>query len=200
MMRRLIGQSVGQILMWMVLITFATAHRSFSSSDSARLPEEADIPQTTSAPPPLARKAIPKVHTCQRQIVYRGQVLNCDSHLHWDGERLRPILQNVPEAISELDIYQKNRRKVQTLAYTSTLGLILIGAGIFLGRNLASADRLAIRNVLAGTGAGITAGSVIYGFTLIRTNEEHLSNSVNIYNDKNPKDPIELKFTTGISF
>lgn len=133
---------------------------------------------------------------CQRFFVYRKKKLFCDSNLGMDAEKLRPIVLSSPEAIDELDLYQKNRRFLRQTAYVGTVGLII---GI-LSYTLISKNETLLRSGLTLTGVGLAGGSLIYGFSLSQTNESHLGNAVRIHNDRNPMDQIELQFSTGILF
>ena len=133
---------------------------------------------------------------CQRYFVYRKKKLFCDSNLGMDAEKLRPIIMSSTDAISELDLYQKNRRYLKQTAYVGTIGLVF---GI-LSYILVSKNQPILRGGLAASGLGLAGGSLIYGFSLGQTNESHLGNAVRIHNDLNPKDQIELQFSTGILF
>jgi hypothetical protein len=56
------------------------------------------------------------------------------------------------------------------------------------------------KQVLVLSGASLTAGSFIYGFTSARANETHLNEAVRLHNLAKPDRPIELQFSTGIGF
>ncbi len=158
-------------------------------------------PSIPSTPPSLVR--IPpkkKVFSCQRQYVYQGKLLECDSNLNLDGENLRPILTEVPEALSELNLYQKNRRSTHKLAYISTVGLAMVGLGFWLSNQYEGNKGIVIRNLLVIPGIAIGGGSLVYGFVLLNTNEHHLHKAVELYNDARPHKRIDLQFNLGISF
>jgi hypothetical protein len=157
------------------------------------------IPSRTTAPPKLGVEAPRDQFKCERLFIYRGKELNCDSNVRQDAERLRPILQAVPEAVEELNIYQKNRRSLRGLAYVGTAGFLIAVASMFIPHD-PNAEVISARQAVLVSGAAIAGGSLFYGLSLIRTNEAHLGAAVEIYNKGNPKDPIELKFSTGITF
>jgi hypothetical protein len=157
------------------------------------------IPSKPSAPPKLGVDTPQEHFKCERLYIYRGKQLNCDSNVRQDAERLRPILQGVPQSIGELNSYQKNRRAVRGLAYLGTAGLLVAIASAFVPQD-PDAQVISTRNALLIGGLSLTSGSLLYGLSLIRTNEAHLGAAVDIYNKSNPKDPIELKFSTGITF
>ena len=148
----------------------------------------------------MSRKIPPNTNPCRRVYLYRGQLLDCDSNLSLDGERLRPIIQRVPEAVTELNVYQSNRRFVNKLAYTGSAGIVLMLAGFLVGRQVGGGTGILLRNIGYAGGLVLTGGSLIYGVSLLTTNEQHLGEAVRHYNAAYPNDPIELQFTTGINF
>jgi hypothetical protein len=150
------------------------------------------------APPPFTpQKPIETFH-CERKYTFQGRVLDCDSNLQRDGENLRPVIQEVPAAVAELDAYQRGRRSVQALAYTSTAGLVVAGLSYFAYRQFNTS--VPVRNLGLGIGLALTAGSVLYGVSYLSANEERLGNAVRLYNQARPERPIELQFSTGIAF
>ncbi len=158
------------------------------------------VPKSAPQPAPnsLAKVPPPDLFQCSRYFVYRGRVLQCDSNLNRDGENLRPILQDTPAAIAELDTYQSNRRNLQKAAYTGTLGLaVVIGSSLittlFSDVDTDSGKRL--NSYLRVGGGLLTIGSGIYGLAVLRTNERHLENAVHLHNQAQPDNPIQLKFT-----
>ena len=163
-------------------------------------PEDVGIPSRPTAPPTLGAKMPENLFSCQRSFVYRGKTLPCDSNLSYDGENLRPILSAVPESIPPLDQYQRNRQKVRTLAYTGSLGLAMALVGHFVSKGYEGDKRILIRNLSVLSGFALTAGSFIYGFTLLNTNEANLREAVRVHNNARPQDPIELQLTTGLTF
>ena len=164
--------------------------------------DESEIPKQPSAPPALSRRVPLEHYRCRRQYLYRGNLLNCDSYLYRDGERLRPILEKSPKAIEELNTYQTNQKRLGMLAYVSTLGLALIGSSMLARKYLWSTDPEAVakRNRILLPGAAIAAGSFGYGMFLVITNDRHLGSAVDHYNEAFPEDRIELQFSTGWSF
>jgi hypothetical protein len=163
-----------------------------------------ETPQSPSAPPSLTQKAPTDPFRCQRQFVYQGRTLDCDSQVRRDAEKLRPILKDVPAAVSELDAYQQGRRALRYTAYTASIGLaVAIVASFFAkpfrnppeeGFTLKPASYLVIGGALA------TVGSFVFGFSLYQSNESHLNEAVNQFNIARPDTPIALEFKTGISF
>lgn len=185
---------------WSLASPWAQAQSPKATGDEEFKYEEAQIPKQTTAPPSLSRRAPENQIFCQRKYSYRGKLLPCDSIVYRDGEQLRPILNAIPEAIGELNIYQENRRSLNKYAYTTTIGLALILAGQFTKNLTGSMEGIAVRNIMWAIGIPLTVGSVGFAFHLLNTNEEHLGNAVHLYNTAHPKDPIELQFTTGVSF
>lgn len=124
-----------------------------------------------------------------------------DSFHRRDAEMLRKYVDNMPEAKSELDLYQRNRRMVLKAAYVGTAGAIVLLTGLILSSQTTSAShKNNYRAIGVFAGGGLIAGSFVWGLSLLRSNEEHLINAVNIHNEKNPNKPIELQFTTGLVF
>ena len=176
-----------------------------------------EIPTRPSAPAPFAAPKAVEPFRCERFFVYQGKEIRCDSIVRQDAERLRPILQPVPEAIAELNVYQQNRRDIRKAAYMGSAGLLIATVAFLVAQNYrdsaakavtigdvtaqqAQTDKANIYKALAWGGLGLTGGTVIYGVSLLRTNELHLGNAVQKYNDARPDDPIQLQFTTGITF
>jgi hypothetical protein len=163
--------------------------------------EEAVIPKKPSAPPPLeARKPVTTSYNCERQYLYKGKLLGCDSYLAQDGEKLRTIFTGTPAAIAELDSYQQGRRNVQFLYYTGSVGLAIVLVGFLFGKSIGGGNPIVTRNLIAGTGLIVMGGSAIYGRYLLNNNEVHLGNAVNLFNQSHPDNPVELRFSTGVNF
>jgi hypothetical protein len=144
--------------------------------------------------------APPETFRCQRLFIYQGKVLNCDSNLRPDGEHLRPIIEKVPAAVSELDLYQDRRRSVQKLAYLGTAGVIMAVGGSIVSRQFEHPTSAVVRNVSVAAGLTVAITTALIGIGVLRTNEEHLGNAVKFYNQAHPENPIELQFSTNISF
>lgn len=139
--------------------------------------------------------------TCDRTFEYKGKTLPCDSFTQQDGERLRNILSEVPDAVSELDRYQSGRKRLRKTAYFGTLGLLLMLAGPPLARRFTEGNqRDQLANVFLYSGLGILGGSVMYGITVLNSNEDHLYKAVDHYNQARPGTPITLKITAGWKF
>ncbi len=158
-----------------------------------------EIPKRPSAPPFLQTEGPSEIFKCERVMIYRGKPLSCDSYMRQDAERLRPILSSVPPAINELNLYQANRRKVTTLAYVASAGLVLALASRLIPQS-PEGTLVSARDVTLIGGLGVAGGSLLYGLSFLRTNETHLGNAVEYYNRAHPRDPIELQFSTGITF
>ena len=179
-------------------------HSASGTSGQPTFLDPSKIPGRPTAPPALAIRTPSDTFLCNRVFIVDGKPLPCDSQLQFDGENLRPILLGVPGAINELNTYQDNRRKVQSLAYVGSAGLLMAALGYLFSRvhddpsnpNL----RIVVRNIGLIGGLTLVGGSFIYGFSTLRANEEHLGTAVKLYNEARPNRPIELQFTTGISF
>lgn len=162
--------------------------------------EESAIPKTPTAPPTLGRARKTDYFKCPRMVVYRGQTLNCDSNLAWDAENLRPIFKDTPDAIEELNDYQRTRDLVHDFRYVGGGGLLLAAAGLIFGKLVDGGTAVVIRNVSVIGGLTVAAGSFVTSLALIRTNERKLGRAVQHYNDAHPEDPVELQFSTGFQF
>lgn len=166
------------------------------------------IPEKPSAPGLRPRQVPEDVFQCARYYSLNGKRLDCDSNVRRDGEKLRPILEPVPEAIAALNQYQRNRRSLKTAAYVGTGGILIAAAGWLVARAFfsnpgtteATSTGIVIRNMATLSGLSVSIGSVVYGLTLTRTNERNLGRAVDLYNAARPEQPIELQFTTGIAF
>jgi len=158
-----------------------------------------------SAPPLLQFECDIEELGCKRAFIRDGKTMPVDSYHKRDGERLRPIIKDVPDAISELNIYQSNRRTVQSAAMVGTTGLLVLVGSILVGNTInrdptQQTTGNLVKEIGTIAGASIALGSVVYSFGILRTNENHLFTSVENYNAARADDPIELKFSTGILF
>jgi hypothetical protein len=163
--------------------------------------DDFQIPEQPTAPPALAKRVPPKRFTCQRQFLYQGKLLELDSNLYTDAEHLRPIVNDVPPALASLNRYQQGRRNVRILAYTGSLGLLMLVGSYLLSRQQDSKTTgRKIRQIGMGSGLLIASGSLVWGLSVMATNEHHLQDSVNRYNEARPNDLIELQFSTGFRF
>jgi hypothetical protein len=137
--------------------------------------------------PQLGPQAAPQdVLHCDRQFEYRRKRLSCDSPLAADGEGLRPLLDSVPEARAELDLYQANRRSTEKLAYTGMAGLLVA----ILGPRLV--DDRGSKNITLSVGLSLALGSFAFGRSRLAANEVHLDRAVQHFTRSNPGDPITL--------
>lgn len=162
----------------------------------------------TSVAPPVAPKPIPQsapvnAFHCQRFFVYRGKALPCDSLLAQDGEGLRQVVQGVPAAVEELDIYEANRSRQRLLAYLGTAGALVGIFGFFLSRKHQYADESLDPTGKALRTAGIiglgTFGlSLGIGLSTLSSNEKHIDNAIRFHNEARPNDPIQLQFSVAL--
>ena len=172
------------------------------AAEKAFSKEEAQIPKVPNAPPALNQKRAPEVGYCQRYFLFRGKRLECDSHLGNDGERLRPLLSDVPAALAELDAYQESRKSLKNVAYAGTGGLALMTTGMIISRPPFEPNTGQIRpgGYLIILGALLGVGSLVYGLSHVNVNDSHLQRAVQFYNQVHPEEPIELKFSTEFHF
>jgi len=151
------------------------------------------------APPSAYSKKIPdNPFRCDRLIKYRGRVLPCDSALRRDGDSLRSILENTPDALDELDRYQSGRNSIRYAAYVGTTGLLIaltsgLIANAFIDESRTTARRDTAK-VLQVSGLSLTLGSVVFGLSSLRNNEQHLQTAIIKYNASSPDKPIEILF------
>ncbi len=157
--------------------------------------DEAMIPKTPTAPPSLFTKPAPNTFQCQRLYVYEGKTYSCDSNLRSDGEKLRPILEQNPDAANLLDTYQASQQSLKTTAYVGTAGLLLLIAGAVSG-----SPNGFLRGSLLFGGLIVMEESFRYGYLERERNEAILGNAVQTYNRANPDKTIQLKFSTGVNF
>lgn len=162
--------------------------------------EEAEIPAAPTAPPRLEVPTPKDGFECPRKLIYEGREISCDSYLKEDGERLRPIVSSVPESVKELNQYQDTKRNIHNAAYVGTVGLVMIIAGVIAPKFIDMGDRVLVRNRLAIPGAMIMFGSLGVSLYLLHDNEKHIGNAVKYFNQANPENPIQLLFSTGVSF
>ena len=152
----------------------------------------ATIPASPSAPPQLGNAAqIPSLG-CQREFTFGGKIYALDSWHRKDGERLRPLLQGVPEALNELDSYQETPPRLRSAAFITTAGLLLLVTGLFLRQREGGNSGPTIGNIAGLAGIGIAAGGVVYGVTLLTSNESYLERAVDLHNQARPNQPIQL--------
>ncbi len=159
-------------------------------------------PNTPSTPQvELAKKAPENPFRCDRLIRFKGRTLPCDSALRRDGESLRSIFEKTPTALDELDSYQSGRTAIKYSAYTGTAGLVLTLASGFFSNLLISdpdetrsAERSELAKKIRMAGLGITVGGVVYGYSHLRSNEDHLRQAILNFNTAHPDHPVEILF------
>jgi hypothetical protein len=150
------------------------------------------IPDSPSAPPSLSQTPPPDTFRCERDFTYKDRTYSCDSNVRQDGENLRPILAPVPGAISELNIYQRNRRNLRNAAYMGSLGLLISLVGIVISRPpILDGDIRPGGYALIG-GAALTTASFSYALGLAWANESHLEGAVTAFNRAQPATPVAL--------
>lgn len=148
----------------------------------------------------LTPKVVKRDPVCKRLFLFKGKLDTVDSYNRQDGEKLRPILSDTPAALAELDEYQANRRKVRISAYMGTAGLLIALGSVILSNQFDTATRNTVRNIGLISGLSIGVGFTVYSLAVLRTNEAHLQKAVDRYNEANPSQNLELRFTTGILF
>lgn len=160
------------------------------------------IPGSPSIPRELNQKKAPILPHCERYFVYQGRRMECDSELGRDAERLRPIMKDVPDAVAELDAYQRVQRNVRYAAYTGTLGIVSIIMGGIISHPIMEQGTGVLRpgGYIAIAGVAILVNSLIYGLSTYRTSEVHIGKAVDAYNAARPDRPVELRFDTGVHF
>jgi hypothetical protein len=114
---------------------------------------------------------------------------------------LRTILESTPEALDELDAYQSGRNSIKFAAYTGTAGIAIalasgLIANLIVPDENKQGERDAATRVVRLGGLGITLGSVVFGLSHLRNNEEHLNRAIIKYNTTHPDRPIEVLFRT----
>lgn len=213
-MRRTVGVYATIGLAWFHALvpthTFSTnAYAAPPPSDLPFAPPR-KIPTRPSAPPRLGLTPKVPAYACKRQILVGVQAIPCDSFTQRDGERLRPYLAEVPEALAHLDVYQRNRRTLNWLPYLGSTALLIAFAGILTDRigeittsqldpagnrmRLIPADTSRIiRNLSVGLGAIVLVGTFSYGFLTLTLNERNFDNAIKKYNQAKPNAPIEIK-------
>lgn len=176
------------------LPTPSLAASSDSSTATSPNEDKLPIPATPSAPPTLFRRTPPETFRCQRSFTYDGKTYGCDSNVRADGEGLRPFFKDVPEANIELNNYQRRKMALQNTAYVGSLGLVLLITGFLWSTNSGNG-----RSLMIWGGAGIFAGSLAYGYSANRSNEDNLVDALKTHNNKQPDKPIIFQFSTGIN-
>ncbi len=192
------------VLFYLVLVTVTTTvTTAFAASPSLLTPcrdpaadkTAFEIPTPLKKPKPLIPQG------CERPFFYHGELYSADSPDAHDAANLKYVVQSVPEANSILDEYQSNRAKSRISAYSGTFGIFLMFFAARISRifNHGESNDSTMRAFKIGGGA-IAAGSFLYSFTLLQTNEYLIPKAVDTYNLNKTDDPIELRFSAGWSF
>jgi hypothetical protein len=171
-----------------------------SDSDPQRGRRDVRLESSPSYAQVVGPKSVPIMYGCKRTFLYRGKRRPTDSYNRQDGEKLRPVLSTVPEAIQDLETYQKNRRRISTGAYIGTAGLVMAIGGLIASYQFTGDTKRQIRTIGLLGGLSIGVGSAIYSLAILRTNESYLQRAAEKYNRTRPDDPIVLQFSTGILF
>ncbi len=172
------------------------------SAEAAPGPSPSDRPSAPMAPATAKSRQVPEnPFRCDRLIKFRGKILSCDSALRRDGESLRSIFESTPEALDELDEYQAGRKSIKFAAYSGTAGVVIALASGLIGNLIVpdenkQGDRDAATRIVRLSGLGITLGSVVFGLSHLRNNEEHLKRAIIKYNGTHTDRPIEVLFQT----
>jgi hypothetical protein len=179
-------------------------HAPLAAAATGPVDEESEIPKNPTAPPSLLQSIPPDPFHCHRIVVYMGKPIDCDSNVRRDGDNLRRIIKDVPSAVSELDTYQNNRRNLRYTAYAASAGLLVTLVGYFGTRGdhgfRDENSHLTPLALVALSGLTFGIGSAIFGFALYKSNESHLTASINNFNAARPNTPIELEFKTTFPF
>jgi len=103
--------------------------------------------------------------------------------------------------VAALDTYQRNRQSLRPFAYAGTAGLLLaLSSSIFPKLIPGAEESGTVRTLIAATGIGITAGSVLYGMHFLSENEKHLQRAIELHNQAKPDSPIELMIQASFTF
>lgn len=201
-MRRTLLLRYGSIILVLLLLNFSVQSQAAQllSSDLRNEFEELQIPTRPSAPPKLAPITLPNIPQCERYFSYQGQRMECDSNVSQDANRLRPIFQQVPESLAELNLYQEKQKKLLSAAYFGSAGLLAMLIGFVLRNHVDETGGIRLSGVILIGGMVITGNSIAYAFSMGKANEIHLQNSVKTFNQAKPEQPIGLEFSSPINF
>ncbi len=200
MANRASGFRTGIALLLAFQLPLQSLAATYPLEDTVKKEEQA-LPSAPSKPPALYRAPPEERRHCGRIILYKGEHIDCDSELYQDGERLRPLIADLPEAVAALDTYQRNRRSLRPFAYAGTAGLLLaLSSSIFPKLIPGAEESGTVRTLIAATGIGITAGSVLYGMHFLSENEKHLQRAIELHNQAKPDSPIELMIQASFTF
>lgn len=178
------------------------SERRVELENSAPIDQKRDLrlESAPSSPNLMKPTTLLKRYGCRRVFLYKGKLSSVDSYNRVDGENLRPILSLVPDSVSELNEYQKNRRKVITGAYVSSFGILLVLSSIIISGHLHPPRKNQVRAIGMISGLTLSIGSAVYSLAILRLNESRLPKAVEKYNQVRPDDPIVLQFSTGLLF
>ena len=146
------------------------------------------VPVPPAGMPVLGPTSTPEdILRCERQIIYRGKKVACDSPSTRDGEGLRMLFADTPEALAQLNQYQETRRSLTSTAYFGMAGLLIAALGPRFASNSGN------RTIWIGSGLTLTLASFAYGKAKLNANEDHLDQAIETFNRTHPGDPMELK-------
>jgi hypothetical protein len=138
---------------------------------------------------------------CQRPFLFHDQFYSVDTPRSQDAGNLKSFVSSVPKAKELLEQYESNRNKSIITAYTGTLGLLLFLFAGPISQRFSAGSQASVKSAANLGGLTLMAGSFLYGFTLLRTNEYLIPRAVDAYNQQaKPNDQITLQFTAGFGF
>lgn len=142
--------------------------------------------------PPSPRTA-PITHrvTCQRRFRLLDRTFAMDSFNARDGEGIRPLANNVPEAITELNHYQANQVRARTAAITGSAGIFLVIITQIIASSQTGAEQAAIGGFGRILGFGLASGSLLFSIANLNSNEDHLTRAIDAVNRANPDQIIK---------
>jgi hypothetical protein len=190
------------------LFSFAIGPSALAATPKpARLQPVEKLPDPE-APAALGRPIVEPRYSCKRKIYYQKKLLTCDSYIRQDAEGLRPIVQEVPEALAHLDRYQKGRKTLRWMPYLGSSFVLVIIAGAITGSILAAQpvgsfeqkNYIPIRNTIVFAGLLGISATLAGGAIHLAVNERNLTRAVKTYNDARPADPIEIKVEAKVLF
>lgn len=120
--------------------------------------------------------------TCSRVAIINYQKVLVDAGSNKKGEGLRFYLEKDPVSKSLLDKYQEKNKPTLFSASASTMGSVLLFAGLV---QTSATSSLGDRNSLVYTGFGLIALSYLTSKTQQFSNEKILNEAVNQYNTRN---------------
>ncbi len=154
------------------------------------------IPKTPSTPPSYSHKEAEVYFGCKREFVHNKKSYACDSFAYRDAAHLLTFVSQNPKAKLELIEYQKNKKTLKNLSYVGSVGVVMLLTSLIVAPLLDEPIKNKLSKIGLIGGIAITGGSLIYGFSLLHSNEKRIQNAVDYYNQANPETRIELKFST----